>query len=78
MSSSRFSSSLYLLLLLFVPLVANAQFAQRGGIEGFVFDSSGAAVPGAQVTLLDLAQKATEQTVTDGSGHFVFSNIAAD
>jgi Carboxypeptidase regulatory-like domain len=75
MSRNRFSS--FFCLLLLVPLVAHAQFAQRGSLEGFVFDSTGAAVPGAQVTLLDLAQKATEKAVTDGSGHFVFSNIAA-
>jgi hypothetical protein len=75
MSRNRFSS--FLCLLLLVPLVGYAQFAQRGSLEGFVFDSTGASVPGAQVTLLDLAQKATEKAVTDGSGHFVFSNIAA-
>ena len=34
--------------LLFLAANAWAQFAQRGGIEGTVFDQSGAVVPGAQ------------------------------
>src|SRR5271168_1699400 len=54
-----------------------AQFAQRGGIEGFVLDNSGAAIVGANLTLTDLAQNQTRQGVTDGTGHYVFSDLAA-
>jgi len=54
-----------------------AQFAQRGGVEGFVQDQSGAAIVGAQLTLTDLAENQTRQTATDGTGHFSFSDLAA-
>ena len=54
-----------------------AQFAQRGGVEGTVFDSSGAVVPGAQVRLLDLAQNQSRQITTDAAGHFEFDNLIA-
>jgi hypothetical protein len=69
------------LLLLFLPLAAGpsllGQFAQRGGIEGTVFDPSGAVLPGATVTMLDVGQKDTRQLVTDAAGHFEFSNLTA-
>jgi uncharacterized protein YfaS (alpha-2-macroglobulin family) len=53
------------------------QFAQRGGAEGFVLDASGAAVVDAKVTLTDLGQNQTRQATTDGTGHFVFSDLTA-
>jgi hypothetical protein len=65
------------LLLLFTTGHAWAQFAQRGGLAGTVFDSAGAVVPGAQVTLLDVAQKQTRQLTADGAGHFEFDNLTA-
>jgi hypothetical protein len=64
------------LLLALCPL-SWSQFAQRGGIEGTVFDSSGAVLPGAQVTLTDLAQKQTRELKSDAAGHFEFNNLAA-
>jgi hypothetical protein len=67
--------SMLLPLLLASPAVA--QFAQRGSVDGFVFDSSGAAVVGAQVTLVDIGQKQARETVTDKNGHFSFSNVTA-
>src|SRR5215471_13588313 len=54
-----------------------AQFAQRGGISGFVFDPSGAAVVGAHVTLVDVARNQTRETVADASGHFEFNDLSA-
>jgi hypothetical protein len=54
-----------------------AQFAQRGGIEGRAFDSTGAVVPGAQITLLDIAQNQSRQIKADAVGHFEFDNLAA-
>jgi hypothetical protein len=44
-----------LLLLLLTAASSWAQFAQRGGIGGTVFDQSGAVIPGAEMTLFDLA-----------------------
>lgn len=55
---------------------AGAQFAQRGGIAGSVFDASGAVVAGAQVTLLD-SQNQSRQITADKAGHFEFDNLTA-
>ncbi len=65
------------LFLLLFSASAWAQFAQRGGIEGTVFDPSGAVVPGAQITLLDLAQNQSRQIKSDAIGHFEFNNLTA-
>jgi len=53
------------------------QFAQRGGVGGFVVDASGAAIPGAHVSLIDIAQGQTRDAVTDASGHFEFNDLSA-
>ena len=66
-----------LIFLLIATVAGWAQFAQRGGVEGTVFDSSGAVVPGAQVRLLDLAQNQSRQITTDAAGHFEFDNLTA-
>ena len=68
---------LSLLVLLLASLNLQAQFAQRGSIEGTVFDPSGAVVPGVQVTLLDVAQNQTQKAQTGAAGHFEFSNLPA-
>jgi hypothetical protein len=54
-----------------------AQFAQRGGLGGTVFDPSNAVVPDAQITLHDLGQNQTWQTKSDAAGHFEFNNLTA-
>ncbi len=64
-----------ILVLLTYPY-AGAQFAQRGGIAGNVFDASGAVVPGAQITLLD-SQNQSRKITADKSGHFEFDNLTA-
>jgi len=51
--------------------------AQRGGIEGTIFDTAGAVVPGAEVTLRDVAQNQTRVIKADGTGHFEFDNLTA-
>ena len=66
----------FALLLLVASPRAGAQFAQRGGIGGTVFDASGAVVPGAQVTLFD-AQNQSRQITSDKTGHFEFDNLVA-
>jgi hypothetical protein len=53
------------------------QFAQRGGVEGFVLDASGAAVVNAEVTLADLGQNQTRQASTDGTGAFCVHDLTA-
>jgi Carboxypeptidase regulatory-like domain/TonB dependent receptor len=66
----------FALLLLVASPRAGAQFAQRGGIAGTVFDASGAVVPGAEVTLVD-SQNQSRQIAADKAGHFEFSNLIA-
>jgi hypothetical protein len=69
--------SMISLFLILISASARAQFAQRGGIEGTVFDPSGAVLPGAQITLRDIAQNQTSQIRTDAAGHFEFNNLTA-
>jgi hypothetical protein len=63
----------------FMLLVSNAygQFAQRGGIEGNVLDSNGAAIPYAQVSLIDAAHNSTVVISANDIGHFQFTGLAA-
>jgi hypothetical protein len=65
-----------LLAALFVLTLASfAQFSQRGSISGVVTEASGAVVPNASVTLLDLGRNQTSTASTDASGHYVFSQL---
>src|SRR5580700_4941449 len=47
----------------------------EGAINGVVQDSSGAAVPNAQVTLLNTDQGLTLQTTTGAAGEYIFSPV---
>jgi Carboxypeptidase regulatory-like domain len=62
----------------FLLLSAGAAFAQagRGGISGLVSDPSGAAVPGAKVTLLDHATGVEQTTATTNAGLYSFVSLA--
>ena len=73
----RILLSLVSIFLLFAYDDCLAQFAQRGGVGGNVFDQLGALIPGADITLLDLAQNQSRHVKTDGAGHFEFTNITA-
>lgn len=64
---------LVLLTLSAIPL-AHAQ-STFGTILGTVHDSSGAAVPGATVTLLNTGTSSQRTVTSDNSGNFTFSNI---
>lgn len=74
---SKFAAILILLPLLLFASLAYGQFAQRGGIEGNVFDLSGAAIPGAQVSLIDAAHNTTVEAISSDIGHFQFTGLAA-
>ena len=47
----------------------------EGSINGLVQDSSGAAIPGAHVTLLNTDQGITLETTTSAAGEYVFSPV---
>ncbi|MGH9373843.1 MAG: carboxypeptidase regulatory-like domain-containing protein, partial [Vicinamibacterales bacterium] len=58
------------------PGLARAQ-GLSGQIGGSVIDSSKGAIPGAAVTVRNTATAVTRDTVTDGEGLFVFTNLFA-
>jgi hypothetical protein len=64
-----------------LALVASSSFANGqdifGRISGTVTDPSGAAVPGASITVTNQATKATRTLVTDASGFYVASTLPA-
>lgn len=57
---------LCMVLLLSMPLWADV----TGSISGYVRDSSGAALPGAHITITNLATGVVEQTATDSQGEY--------
>ena len=66
--------------LIAVALVAAAVSPARaqvlyGSIVGNVTDASGAAVPGATVTITDEQRSLTRNEVTDDTGHYTFSTV---
>jgi hypothetical protein len=71
---TRFSI-LMMLLCAFGGASASAQFLS--GIEGTVQDPSGAAIPGAKVTLTDTRLGVTKTITTNQSGYFRIDSIAA-
>jgi hypothetical protein len=61
-------------LLLVAPATGVGQ-TFRGGINGTVTDASGAVIPDAQVTAVEVATNTTYKTVSSSAGEFVFSNL---
>ena len=55
---------------------ASCWAAGRGSVEGAVLDGSGAAVAGAAVTLISVAQGTTYRITSDRGGSFVFPDVA--
>src|ERR1700678_1596002 len=54
------------------PVSAQSTF---GSVSGTVTDSSGSAIPGAQVVLTSLATAATQTVTTGGDGLYSFVNL---
>ena len=78
MNSHRKLNLLPLLLLLFILVsAAFGQFAQRGAIGGTVLDSTGAAVPNAQVTLIDVDHNENRTVSADSQGNYQFAGLVA-
>jgi hypothetical protein len=59
---------------LLLPGVSQAQVA-TASINGTVADSSGAAVPGAKVSLTNVATNVAQSTITNDTGNYVLVNI---
>jgi Carboxypeptidase regulatory-like domain len=60
---------------LFISLRPASAQVDEGSITGIVQDSTGAVVPGAQVTLLNTDQGIALQTKTDNAGSYTFSPV---
>jgi hypothetical protein len=54
---------------------AHAQAGNSGTIIGTVADATGAVIPGAKVAILNPVSGLTRSAVTDGTGHYQFSNL---
>ena len=70
--SSLSPSLLALLLLLACAVAAEAQTISTGTVEGLISDASGAVVPGAKVTLINLDTGMTRSASSNAVGRYVF------
>ncbi|HEV2136657.1 MAG TPA: carboxypeptidase-like regulatory domain-containing protein [Terracidiphilus sp.] len=61
--------------LILFPLIATAQIAGTGSIQGTVSDSSGAVIPNAAVTLTNEATHVQHKSQTNGSGLYIFPGV---
>jgi hypothetical protein len=68
--------SALLLLIALSGLNLFAQTSATGGIVGTISDQSGAVVPDANVSITDKTTNTTSKTTTNGSGHYIFSNVS--
>ncbi|HEY6269852.1 MAG TPA: TonB-dependent receptor [Candidatus Acidoferrum sp.] len=77
MKSSRFGKVVFAILLVCLFVSANA-WAQTGtsGITGTVIDPQGKAVPGAKVTITNVATNAARSTQSSDTGAYLFDLIA--
>src|ERR1041385_7599671 len=77
--SSRFTwlvLSCLAILLLFHGTPAWSQATSNSSIAGFVSDEQGAAVPGAEVRLVDAATSSVITTLTNEAGRYIVANLA--
>src|SRR5215472_4208351 len=58
------------------PICSFGQYHVNGTITGTVTDPSGAVVAGVRVTATDVATNASQSTVTNASGVYLFSDVA--
>ncbi len=56
---------------------SRAQSITSGDVQGIVTDPTGAAIPGASITLANLATNTSQKTTTNGDGSYRFAFISA-
>jgi hypothetical protein len=66
---------LALLILLIVTLGASAQNLDRGSVHGFVYDTSGSAIPGAKITLTNSATGLKRELTSGADGDYGFESL---
>jgi hypothetical protein len=69
-----FRSAILALLVTFAAIYAHAQ-ATSGQIAGQVTDATGAVIPGAEITLIDLEKGVTFKGVSDGAGNYTVVSV---
>ena len=75
-SHHRYSGILFTLLAVFASLALPARAQTfRGGINGTVTDSTGAAIPKATVTAVDVDTQSTKTMQTSSAGEFLFQDL---
>src|SRR5688500_16607462 len=62
-------------LLLLTSALAHGQASTTATLRGHVEDPSGAVLPGVTITLINQGTKATQTTVTDGRGQYLFAGL---
>jgi hypothetical protein len=76
MNSTRSTLRLLFTIILTLILTSNLIYGQaRGSLRGLITDELGAAIVGANVTLID-AQGAQKKTTTNAEGVYVFNGLA--
>src|SRR5215471_803753 len=64
------------MILSFAGPPARAQSTSSGTVSGVVTDQQGAVVPGAEVTLTDVATNATRKATSNDAGRYTFVNVS--
>jgi len=76
MNSARRKYAVLAVCMLFLAVAgASAQTLERGAIHGFVYDTSGSAVPGVKVTLTSPATGLKRDLTTDANGAYDFESL---
>lgn len=75
MAHFRFRYLAMICLLLFAASGMRSFGQASGTLEGYVFDSSNAAIPNAAVTIMSIKTGVTRKTTTDGSGHYIVTSL---
>ncbi len=68
----RIVSAIVAVLLISIPALSQTS---QGTIQGAIFDQSGGAIPGATVTVIDVARGVSRALTTDSVGEYVAVNL---
>lgn len=76
---SRVPKSLFAALLLFIGIMGTCPICQAqgvyGSVQGIITDSSGAVIPGVEVTAREVSTGFVQTTITNGNGIYVISSM---
>jgi hypothetical protein len=75
MKKALFNSAVLVALLLLATAGASAQSLERGAVHGFVYDTSGAAIVGAKVTITNPSTGLKREVSTDADGGYTFEAL---